>query len=219
MSSATAARPRTLAVDDCVVLRHVSWDTYEQLLADDEERRVPRMTYDQGMLELVTPSMPHEEDAQTIAKAVDIVAAILGIPIRSVASTTFRRKELKRGFEADASFYIQSEERIRGQREVDLAADPPPDVVLEMETSRSALDKLRLFASMGIPEVWRCDGERVTILVLEGESYRESAASDALPVLTSEVLTGFLLDSRTMLSPAWFQKVSDWAREHGAAAS
>lgn len=212
MSSATVAHPVTVALDDCVVLRNVSWDTYERLLADDEERRVPRITFDQGMLELVTPSMPHEEDAQTIARAIEIVAAILEIPIRSVSSTTFRRKELERGFEADASFYIQSEERIRGQREVDLAIDPPPDIVLEMEMSRSALDKLALFASMGIPEVWRCDGQQVTIHVLSGESYRESAASSALPVLTSEVLTGFLRDSHTLLSPAWFQKVSDWAR-------
>jgi len=50
-------------------------------LADDEERRVPRMTYDQGVLEFVTPSKPHEVDAATITRLVDIVAAGLGIPI------------------------------------------------------------------------------------------------------------------------------------------
>jgi Uma2 family endonuclease len=91
--------------DKRVVLPCVSWETYERLLADDEERRVPRMTYDQGVLELVTPSMPHDEDARTITRIVDIVAANLGIPIRSVGSTTFRRKDLERGFEPDASFY------------------------------------------------------------------------------------------------------------------
>src|SRR3954468_6110664 len=126
MSVASTARPLVVA-DECVVLHHVSWDTYEHLLADDEERRVPRMTYDQGVLELVTPSMPHEEDARTITRIVDIVAANLGIPIRSVGSTTFRRKDLERGFEPDTSFYIQNEERIRGQREVDLSVDPLPD--------------------------------------------------------------------------------------------
>ena len=169
MSSASlqVASPPRVVADERVVLPCVSWETYERLLADDEERRVPRMTYDQGVLELVTPSMPHEVDAATITRIVDIVAAILGIPIRSAGSTTFRRKDLERGFEPDASFYIQNEARIRGQREVDLTVDPPPDVVLEMEMSRSALDKLPLFASMGIPEVWRCDGQRVTILILE----------------------------------------------------
>jgi Uma2 family endonuclease len=107
---------------------------------------------------------------------------------------------------------IQDEERIRGKRQIDLTVDPPPDVVLEMEMSRSALDKLPLFASMGVPEVWRCDGQRVTILILEQDRYRESPSSLALPVLTSDVLTRFLAESRTALSPDWFQAVSDWAR-------
>jgi Uma2 family endonuclease len=212
MSAHAVVSPPTLSADDRVVLRQVSWETYERLLEDDEERRVPRMTYDGGVLELVTPSMPHEEDALTIARFVDIVCAILNIPIRSVASTTFRRKDLERGFEADASFYIQHEERIRGQREVDLSVDPPPDLVLEMEMSRTAIDKLALFASMGVPEVWRCDGRRVSIYVLEGDRYRESPFSSVLPALTRELLERFLAQSRTMLSPEWFQAVSDWAR-------
>jgi Uma2 family endonuclease len=212
MTVAPAARQLDVIADECVVLRHVGWETYERLLADDEERRVPRLTYDQGVLELVTPSMPHEEAAGTIALLVDIVAAMLGVPVRNVGSTAYRRRDLHRGFEPDASFYIQNEPRIRGQREVDLAVDPPPDLVLEMEMSRSALNKLALFASMGIPEVWRCDGERVTIRVLEQGQYQESHSSLGLPGLTSEILERFLADSRTTLSPDWFQAVSDWAR-------
>ena len=215
MSSASlqVASPSRIVADDCVVLSCVSWETYERLLADDEERRIPRMTYDQGVLELVTPSTPHEEDALVFAHLVLIVAASLGIPMRSVGSTTFRRKDLERGFEPDASFYIQNEDRIRGKRQIDLTVDPPPDVVLEMEMSRSALDKLPLFASMGIPEVWRCDGQRVTIHILEQDRYQESSASLAFPVLTSDVLTRFLAESRTTLSPEWFQAVSEWARD------
>jgi Uma2 family endonuclease len=177
------------------------------------------MTYDQGVLELVTPSTPHEEDALVFAHLVFIVAANLGIPIRSVGSTTFRRQDLERGFEPDASFYVQNEKRIRGQRDVDLTVDPPPDVVLEMEMSRSALDKLPLFASMGIPEVWRCDGQRVTILILEQDRYRESATSLAFPVLSSDILARFLAESRTALSPDWFQAVSDWARSQRQAST
>jgi Uma2 family endonuclease len=218
VSSATVVSPPRLVPDERVVLPCVSWETYERLLGDDEERRIPRMTYDHGVLELVTPSKPHEVDAATITRFVDIVAAVLGIPIQSTASTTFRRQDLERGFEPDASFYIQNEPRVRNRRQVDLTVDPPPDVVLEMEMSRSALDKLPLFASMGIPEVWRCDGQRVTILRLEQDGYRESSSSRSLPVLTSEDLTRFLAESRTMLSPDWFQAVSDWARERRSSA-
>jgi Uma2 family endonuclease len=177
------------------------------------------MTYDQGVLELVTPSMSHEEDVQAISALMRIVTAQLGIPVRSAGSTTYRRADLHRGFEPDASFYVQNEERIRGQREVDLTVDPPPDVVLEMEMSRSARDKRPLFASMGIPELWRCDGQRVSILILEHDRYRESPNSLALPVLSSADLTRFLAESRTMLSPDWFRAVSEWARARHASSS
>lgn len=217
MSASSVVSPPGITADDCVVLRQVSWDTYERLLADDEERRVPRMTYDQGLLELVKPTMGHEVDAGAIALLVAIVTATLGIPIRNVGSTTFRREDLQRGFEADTSFYIQSEERIRGQREADLAVDPPPDLVLEMEMCRSEIDKLELFASMGVQEVWRCDGRRVTIFDLDRDHDRESSTSLAIPALTSDVLTRFLLESRSMLSPDWFQAVGDWARERRGA--
>ena len=88
-----------------------------------------------------------------------------------------------------------------------------------MEMSRSARDKLSLFASMGIPELWRSDGQRVTILILERDHYYESPNSLALPVITTDVLARFLAESRTMLSPVWFQAVGDWAQSQRNASS
>jgi Uma2 family endonuclease len=216
MTAAAVAPPPPVTGDKRVVLPRVSWETYERLLADDEERRIPRMTFDRGVLELVTPSMPHDEDAGTIARFVEVATAIMGIPIRSVGATTFRRRDLERGFEPDEIFYIQSEPRIRVKRQVDLSVDPPPDLVLEMEMSRSAINKLALFAAMGIPEVWRPEGERIIFHILVGGAYRESATSLALPMLTSDVLARFLEQSQTLPSPEWFQAVSEWARQASA---
>lgn len=209
---ATTARPTQVVQDDVIVLHKVAWDTYERLLEDDEGRRVPRMTFDRGVLELVTPSLPHEKDADKIAYLVKVVADTINLSIESTRSTTFTRKDLRRGFEADASFYIANEEVVRGKQEVNLGVDPPPDLVLEMEHSRSAINKLALFASMGIPEVWRCDGHHVTIHVLDGARYRESATSSVFPVFTSEILTRFLESSRTLRGPEWFRTVTEWAQ-------
>lgn len=213
----TVVSPPTTVPDTSVVLRHVPWETYESLLADDEERQVPRMTYDQGVLELASPSQPHDEDAQTISSLVVIVAATLGFPIRNVGSMTYRRRDLERGFEPDAGFYVQYEQRLRGRRQIDPSVDPPPDVVLEMEVSRSALNKPALLAAMRAPEVWRSERGRVVILILDGESYRESSVSSAFPMLTSEILTRFLAESQTMVSPEWFHAVMEWARAQRAA--
>ncbi len=84
---------------------------------------------------------------------------------------------------------------------------------------RSAIDKLALFAAMGIPEVWRSEGERIIFHILVGGAYRESATSLALPMLTSDVLARFLEQSRTLPSPEWFRAVSAWARSQQTSAA
>lgn len=200
------------APSQSLLLPRVSWETYAQLVDGDEERRVPRLTYDRGVLEIVSPSPRHEQDAQTLILLIELVAGVRGVPVRQLGSTTFRRADLQRGFEADGSFYIQHEARMRHARMLDLATDPPPDLVIEMEVRRSSLDKLDLFASLGIPEIWRGWGERVVILDFDGSHYVEAPTSRALGLLTPEIVSHFLSQSRVLPSPDWFQAVIDWAR-------
>ncbi|MBC7965084.1 MAG: Uma2 family endonuclease, partial [Fuerstia sp.] len=134
------------------------------------------------------------------------------IDIRTSASTTFRRSDLKRGFEADESYYVQNAELIRGKREIDLSIDPPPDLVVEVEITRSAINKLRMFASMGIPEVWRYDGKVLSIGVLQSDGYSESETSHVLPgfpaALASELLSQRFDISETELIRQFAEKVA-----------
>ena len=62
-----------------VVLRNVSWETYQRLVDDDPDRRVPRMAYDRGVLEIVSPSPRHERDGAAVEQVVGIVAEESGI--------------------------------------------------------------------------------------------------------------------------------------------
>ena len=87
-----------------VILRGVSWETYERLLADNEERRVPLLTYDRGVLEAMSPSAEHEMVSHIIALLVEVVAEELGIDVVGAGHTTFRREDLQRGFEPDGCF-------------------------------------------------------------------------------------------------------------------
>ena len=128
---------------------------------------------------------------------------------------TFKRKDLQRGFEPDSSVYIQDEAAVGGKEQIDMAIDPPPDLLIEIEGSRSAIAKLPICAEMGIPEVWRFHGERVTIFRLADGQYTEVAASAMLPPLTSDVLTRFVVESRTLNRTAWLRAVREWAREQG----
>ena len=116
-----------------VLLRNISWETYERLLEERGDNSAPRFTYDRGELEIMSPSPEHEALNRSIALLVEFLAAELGIDVYDLGSTTFRREDLERGFEPDSCFYIENEERVRGKTRKDLSVDPPPDLVIEID--------------------------------------------------------------------------------------
>jgi Uma2 family endonuclease len=89
-----------------VVLHNIGWNTYERLLADHENNSAPRLTYDRGELEIMSPSPEHEKFNRRIAQLVLAVAEELNIEAEDLGSTTFRREDLERGFEPDSCFYM-----------------------------------------------------------------------------------------------------------------
>jgi Uma2 family endonuclease len=202
-----------------VVLHNIGWNTYERLLADHENNSAPRLTYDRGELEIMSPSPEHEKFNRRIAQLVLAVAEELGIEAEDLGSTTFRREDLERGFEPDSCFYIQNEEQVRGKDRIDPTVDPPPDLVIEIDITSPFFSKLPIYAQIGVPEVWRYDGERMTILVLEGSAYAETADSIVLPPVTSKVLTDFVEKIKSMKRKAWLKEVREWSRENTGTSS
>lgn len=164
------------------VLENIRWETFVDL-AEQRRGSVPRMTFDNGVLELMSPRRQHKNIGCLIGRLVETYTEVLGIEIQSVASTTFKRKDLQKAFEADESYYIQHAEQIRPKEEIDLAIDPPPDLVIEVEITSSAIRKLKLFAAMGVPEVWRHDGERLQMFALQDDQYEAIHFSKSLQVL------------------------------------
>jgi Uma2 family endonuclease len=86
-----------LHVDPHVILRHASWEEYEAILAMRGESAVPRITYLEGVLELMSPSRNHEQDKTLVARLVEAYAEELGIDLVGMGSWTLKRKEVQRG--------------------------------------------------------------------------------------------------------------------------
>jgi Uma2 family endonuclease len=196
-----------------IVLDNITWDVYEQLLATNRDRSVPRFTYDRGRLEIMSPSAQHEELRHMAALFVEVIAEEMNINVRGLGSTTFRREDLHRGFEPDACFYVQNATRIRGKTELDLTIDPPPDVVIEVDLSNPSLAKFPIFAQLGVPEVWRYDGRQWQIFQLVGQEYVQQVQSIALPGLTAEVLANMMDEGRSLERLLWLRRVRTWIRE------
>ena len=201
------------ATDNKIVIYDVSWETYERLLSDLSDRSSPRLTYDRGRLEIMSPTEEHEELNRSLAALVEAVAEELEIDIRSLGSTTFRRQDLERGFEPDSCFYVQSLSKLESNRRVDLELDPPPDIVIEIDSSRSSMEKLALYREMGVPEVWRHDGDSVTIHVLQERGYETAETSRAFPIVSATKLTELLETRRTQKRYEWLQSIRERARQ------
>lgn len=166
-----------------LLLTGVSWDDYERLLIwRDENRRGVRLTYDRGSLEIMVVGNPHERFRKVLALLVEGWLSETGGQYVPSGQLTHKRADLERGFEPDECYYIQNWQKAAGVGAIDFATDPPPDLMLEVEVSRSVLGRLPVIADFKVPEVWRYDGEKVTILLrgADGE-YHEAAASLAVP--------------------------------------
>jgi len=193
------------------VLYGVSWDMYEQLTAESQGMQFPRLSYDSGILEIgMSNSSRHEVDNRILAMLVETILLELGIDFQNFGSTTFKRKNIRKGFEPDSCFYIQSLALIEGKEDLDLEKDPPPDLIIEINKTSSSVPRMPIFAAFGVPEVWRFAGKAVKFYVLQEGVYLEAKTSLALPILSSKKATEFLLDSRKVKSTAWANSIRDW---------
>lgn len=174
-----------------MVLENVSWETFVAL-ADERRGSVPRMTYNGGILEMMSPKRKHENIGRLIGRMIEAYSEIKGIEILSVASITVKRSDLKKAYEADESYYVTSIDHVLAKEELDFEVDPAPDLVVEVELTSSAIDKLELFAAMQIREVWRHDGTSVQFYRWVEGRYESIPTSIELPGLDSALINRFL---------------------------
>lgn len=196
---------KTLVGEERLLLHGISWDFYKAFREELRERSGIRLTYSEGVLEIMVTKRPHEFFKTMLAKLVEQILFVTGAPVASGGSMTFQREDLEKGFEHDECWWIQHEADIRGRREFDFTKDPPPDLAIEVEISSSLLNKVSIFAAMGVPEIWRVDGKQLRFLVLQDSGeYQQSEHSRAFPFLKPEHLLPFLkleddLDETTRL--------------------
>jgi len=168
------------AAEQRVTLGNVSWSIYVELCENARNPR-GRLTYDQGELEIMSPSHLHENISRLIGRMIEMFTFQKQIEISSSKSTTFKRHRKQKGFEADESYYIANAAAMLGVSEVDLEIHPPPDLAVEVDISRSSDLKMRVFAGLGVGEVWRYDGENLTVQILRADAYEPVPTSRQLP--------------------------------------
>jgi len=208
-------RTMTTAVDETeqrFMLDMVEWDAYESFLRGLDNRHV-FLTYDEGRMELMSPSWSHDRSAELIGIFIRVLAEETSTPIIGGGSTTFKRRDLRKGLEPDRCFYVRNEPRIRGKRNVDLAHDPPPDIVIEVEISARLLDRVGIYAAMGVAELWRYDGRQLTIESLKHGGYQRVERSPSFPKVDPARIAAFVEDAFEIDETTWLRQVRQWVRD------
>lgn len=213
MSTMSTLPPEPIAEPTGVLLRGVAWQTYEQL-RDEPANHGLRLTYAGGALEVMTPSHRHEHWHKMLGRAIEAMTEELLIPIKSGAATTLRCNRREVGLDPDECYWVQHDLQVRNKLDIDLAVDPPPDLCIECEASRRAIDKLPLFRSLGVPEVWRYDGERLIVHVLRhNEEFAVEQRSNCFPWLPLAEFTAQIGISRATDETTWIRGFRDWVRK------
>lgn len=174
-----------------VSFHHLNWQSYQQILHALPQSRSARLTYDRGILEITMPLEDHEFAVRLIERFIYFLVAEMGLKIKTMGSTTLEREDLDRSPEPDNAYYIQNQPLVAG-RTVNLDNDPPPDLVVEIDITHTDIDKLRLYASIGIPEFWRYNGQIWRIYQLRDGQYQEVPTSPTFPLVPKEKLYEFL---------------------------
>jgi Uma2 family endonuclease len=196
-----------------VILQNISWQCFEYLLHELGENRATRLAYDQGVLEIMSPFMPHEHVKRLIERFVETLCDDLDLPIRSAGSLTCKRKDLGRGIEPDSGFYIQTEPLIRHLEHIDLAQDPPPDLMLEVDFSSSSLNKEPIYLALGVPEFWRYARGELTIKQLRQGRYVQLDHSPTFAKLPLTEIPRFLSQSTQLGERGVVKAFRAWVQE------
>jgi len=69
-----------------VILSNISWQTFEQLLKELGDKRATRLAYNEGLLEIMTPLGPHENNNRFIESLIGVIADELNLNLKKLSS-------------------------------------------------------------------------------------------------------------------------------------
>jgi Uma2 family endonuclease len=191
-------------VDERITLDGVGWDGYVALCDTYGERRGVRMTYLKGTLEIMTTSVKHELTNSAIGRLVEAYADEMRIALYSHGRATFRRRAAERGLEPDECYALRPLQ----------SEDDVPDLAIEVILTSGGLDKLDVYAGLGVPEVWLWESGNITVHHLGEGGYTLRGTSRILPGLNVEELAAFV-DADMQPQSVWIYR--DKLRQRAAA--
>lgn len=195
-------------------LAEITWQEYENLLVELDEKPHLRLTYDHGDLDIMTLSPEHEGYSRLFTHFIQILTEETDTDFIALGSTTLRDQLVESGVEADDCYYIGDFADVAGKKRLDLSIDPPPDLAVEIDITNRSLGKLPIYALLKVQELWRFDGSQMQFYQLKGAHYVEQDQSERFAFLKPEALKPFLEQGRRRGINAMRRAFRDWVQTH-----
>ncbi|PSB16141.1 hypothetical protein C7B61_07470 [filamentous cyanobacterium CCP1] len=167
-------------------INNVSWAQYEALLADLEDTSHYRVSYLDGVLEIVSPSRRHESGKTQIGTFLEIYFLETDTKYFPTGSTTLRKEEQQAGTEPDESYCIGSDKEFP-----DLAMELCSANANEVIVTSGGINRLELYRRLGVREVWFWQNNQFSMYHLREEVPAQFAQSFGYEAIShSEILPG-----------------------------
>jgi Uma2 family endonuclease len=197
---------RTRDSEEKFISSGVSWENYEALLAKLEDSCHYRVTYLDGVLEIVSPSIRHENIKTNLGMLLERFFYSKRIRFVPMGSSTFKSKAKKAGAEPDECYCIGEEKSI-------------PDLAIEIVVTSGNISKLEIYRRLGVTEVWFWQMNQIRLYHLRDDSqqekatvypdtygYEEITVSEILPRLDISLLEQCVSISDSILAIDEFEK-------------
>ncbi len=132
---------------------------------------MPRISYLEGELELMSPSKEHERIKSYIGRLVEAYALERGIDLSPYGSWTLKSQPKKSGLEPDECYLVGDQSK------------DTPDLVIEVVWTSGGIDKLEIYRRLGVGEVWIWKDSQIEVHVLRDQRYRQADKSTLFPDL------------------------------------
>jgi Uma2 family endonuclease len=152
---------------------------------------------------------------------IGLLAMALKLRVMHGGSATLKRLSKRKGLEADQCYWIANEPSMRSRKRIDLRTDPPPDLVIEIDVMHSVVNREKMHAALGVPEMWVLRGGEAGLAAyaLEQGNWRPIEHSRSFPFLRVSDLNPFIarigVDDDTSVLVAF----AAWLRDIPTAAS
>ncbi len=197
--------PQLAGIDDPeerFTSNEVNWQQYEAVLAKLQDNNHYRVTYLDGILEIVSPSIRHEKLKKRLATLVEFYLLKKRIKHTPMGSPTVRKRLKRAGAEPDECYCIGEEKSI-------------PDLAIEVVITSGTIDKLETYRRLEVTEVWMWKVNRLALYHLREETplmfkethgYEQITSSELLPDLNISLVEQCVMISDQIQAIDEFEK-------------